>query len=410
MLARREITAEQMARACLDRIAQRDSEVQAWQWVDEARAIAQAREIDRAPRPPLYGLPIGIKDIIDTSDSPTEYGSALYRGHQPKADAACVAALRRAGGVILGKTVTTEFAYFRPGKTRNPHRLGHTPGGSSSGSAAAVADQMVPIALGTQTAGSIIRPASFCGVIGYKPTFGQFPMAGIKQLAASLDTLGFFTRAVEDLPLLSEALSGRVWQLPSRQRRPRVGLCLTEQWPMASTPVQQLLRRSADQLRQAGASVEEIELGEPFRGLADAQKVVMAVEMSRALRPERQRDAESLGPELRQLFAQADACPSDRYQAALSQAEDCRLRMRPVFEKVDLFLTPSAKDEAPEGLSHTGDPLFNRIWTLLHLPCINLPVGEGPSGMPLGIQLVGAAERDSELFAAAAWIFWTLKP
>jgi len=408
MLAGREISAEQLTRACLDRIEQRESEVQAWQYIDENHAIAQAREIDRAPRAPLYGLPIGIKDIIDTSDLPTEYGCSLYRNHQPTADAACVAALRKAGGVILGKTVTTELAYFTPGKTRNPHRLAHTPGGSSSGSAAAVADQMVPIALGTQTAGSIIRPASFCGVIGYKPTFGQFPMAQIKQLAASLDTLGFFARATKDLPLLCEALTGRPWQVPGLEHPLRIAYCHTEQWPMASLDVQQVLSRAADQLRAAGASVEPIELEEPFRGLLEAQKVVMAVEMSRALRAERERYGDRLGPELRMLFAEADALPAARYDTALQQADECRRRMGPIFEKFDLLLTPSAPGEAPAGLGNTGDPVFNRIWTLLHLPCISVPVGRGSTGLPIGVQLVGAAHRDAKLLAAAEWVFSTL--
>src|SRR5258707_14482494 len=211
LFSRREISAEELTHACLHRIADRESRVQAWQFINEKIVLDQARQLDRAPIAPLYGVPIGIKDIIDTSDMPTEYGSSIYSGHRPAVDAACVAALRRSGAVILGKTVTTEFAYFTPGKTRNPHRLDHTPGGSSSGSAAAVADQMVPIALGTQTAGSVIRPASFCGVIGFKPTFGQLPTIGIKQLAAPLDTLGVFTRDLTDLPLVWKGFCGNAW-------------------------------------------------------------------------------------------------------------------------------------------------------------------------------------------------------
>ncbi len=401
MLAGREISAEELTRACLQRIAKRDSQVQAWQLVDEEHALAQARELDRAPRPPLFGLPIGIKDIIDTADLRTEYGSSLYLGHRPKTDAACVAALRKAGAVILGKTVTTELAYFAPGKTRNPHDVRHTPGGSSSGSAAAVADCMVPIALGTQTAGSIIRPASFCGVIGYKPTFGQFPMEGIKALAPSLDTLGFFARSAADLPLVSEALSGKPWQVPVLGEAPRIGFCASEQWPMASSEVQDLLRRSADLLRAAGTYVEEMELGESFRGLLDAQKVVMAVEMALSLKLERDQHEDKLGPELRQLFAEGDGCSAEQYQAALSQAENCRNQIGTVFERFDALLTPSAPGEAPLGLTTTGDPVFNRVWTLLHLPCLNLPVGRSPRGLPIGLQLVGAAGQDAPLFAMA---------
>src|SRR5215471_7840232 len=197
LLSRREISPEELTRACLDRISAREAQVQAWQFIDPERALAQARSSE-ASSPPLHGLPIGIKDIIDTADLPTEYGSSIYQGYRPQADAPCVSALKRAGAVILGKTVTTQLAYFTPGKTRNPHNPEHTPGGSSSGSAAAVADFMVPAALGTQTAGSIIRPASYCGVIGFKPTFGQVPMHGIKPLAPSLDTLGVFVRNLSD--------------------------------------------------------------------------------------------------------------------------------------------------------------------------------------------------------------------
>jgi Asp-tRNA(Asn)/Glu-tRNA(Gln) amidotransferase A subunit family amidase len=408
LLSRREISAEELTRACLHRIADREPRVQAWQFLDENIALAQARAIDRNPVGPLYGVPIGIKDIIDTADMPTEYGSSIYRGHRPSSDAACVTALRQAGAVILGKTVTTEFAYFTPGKTRNPNRPEHTPGGSSSGSAAAVADQMVPIALGTQTAGSIIRPASFCGVIGFKPSFGQFPMKGIKPLAASLDTLGFLTRDLGDLPLMWKIFVGESWSLAA-DVPPKIGFCRTEQWPLASRDAQRALVESAEALRKAGAPIEEIELGAPFTGIHDVQKVVMAFEMSQALRPEREQNGDRLGEHLRELLEVGAATSVERYQAALARAEECRRHMEAVFKRFDVLLAPSAVGEAPAGLNSTGDPAFNRSWTLLHLPCINLPVGRGERGLPIGVQLIGPARGDARLYQATGWALRALR-
>ena len=408
LLSRREISAEELTRACLHRIADREPRIQAWQFLDEKIALAQARKIDRNPLGPLYGVPVGIKDIIDTADMPTEYGSSIYVGHRPPSDAACVAALRHSGAVILGKTVTTEFAYFTPGKTRNPSRPEHTPGGSSSGSAAAVADQMVPIALGTQTAGSIIRPASFCGVIGFKPTFGEFPMKGIRELAASLDTLGLLARDLGDLPLTWKIFVRESWSLPAADVAPKIGFCRTEQWPLASRETQRVLVESAEALRNAGSRVEEIELGAPFTGLHDAQKVVMAFEMSQALRSEREQHLDHLGAHLREILEVGAATPVERYQAALARAAECRRHIETVFARFDALLTPSAIGEAP-GLDSTGDPAFNRIWTLLHLPCISLPTGRGERGLPIGIQLVGPARGDARLYQASGWALRALR-
>lgn len=410
LLARREISAEELTRACLDRIAARESDVAAWQCIDEAHALAQARQLDRAPAPPLYGVPIGIKDIIDTADLPTEYGSPIFRSHRPGRDAACVAALRESGAVILGKTVTTELAYFTPGKTRNPNNLAHTPGGSSSGSAAAVADFMVPLALGSQTAGSIIRPASFCGVIGFKPGHGRFSMDGIRPLAPSLDTLGFFARSAADLPILWEAL-GDPSPLTSRfTAAPRIGFCRSEQWPMASEDAVLVLERSAEEMRAAGARVADVDLGPAFKGLQDAQKDIMAVEAAGVFRRDLGKHLNELGPALRQLMAEGDACSDAQYRAALSHAAACREQFAAVFEKWDVLLTPSAPGEAPLGLASTGDPIFNRVWTLLHAPCINLPLANGASGLPIGVQLVGPPRAEASLLAVASWILARLPP
>jgi len=350
----------------------------------------------------LYGLPLGIKDIIDTADFPTALGSAVYRGRRPKGDAACVAALRASGAVILGKTVTTEFAVYNPGPTRNPHRLTHSPGGSSSGSAAAVAAHMVPAALGTQTAGSIIRPASFCGVYGFKPTHGRLSLAGVHPLAPSLDTLGLFTRGVEDIPLLLRALGLKVEDV-SQPRPPRVGLWRSEVWQQASPAAQASVEAAAAALAKAGARVVEVDIGVSGESLIEAQKAVMGFETAISLSPVRAAHFEALSEKLRAFLEEAGTIGRTRYQEAQRVAEAGRRRAAEVFKEVDLVLTPSAPGEAPEGLASTGDPVFNRIPTLLGLPCLNVPAGVGPRGLPLGVQLVGRAGGDEALLAAASW-------
>jgi Asp-tRNA(Asn)/Glu-tRNA(Gln) amidotransferase A subunit family amidase len=403
LLARREISAQALAAACLDRIASEEPGVQAWEWLEPERAMAQARAADADPRPPLYGLPIGVKDIIDTADLPTACGSPVYRDRRPTRDAACVAALRSAGGVILGKTVTTEFAVYTPGRTRNPHRLTHTPGGSSSGSAAAVAAQMVPAALGTQTAGSVIRPASFCGVFGFKPSFGRLPLEGVHPLAPSLDTLGVFTRALDDVPLLLRGLGLALEDAPLR-RIPRLGVWRTELWSLASPASQRCVEDATRTMAAARAPVRDVELGLECAGLAAAQATVMAVEAASSLAQLRATHAEALSSRLRALLDEGAATPPARYRAALALAETGRRRVAEVFAEVDVLLTPSAIGEAPAGLDATGDPAFNRIPTLLGLPCLNVPGAVGPEGLPVGLQLVGRAGGDAALLAVAAWV------
>jgi Asp-tRNA(Asn)/Glu-tRNA(Gln) amidotransferase A subunit family amidase len=403
LLARREITAQALVAACLDRIASEEPRVQAWQWLEPERAMAQARAADACPRPPLYGLPVGVKDIIDTADLPTACGSPVYRDRRPTRDAACVAALRSAGGVILGKTVTTEFALYTPGRTRNPRGLTHTPGGSSSGSAAAVAAQMVPAALGTQTAGSVIRPASFCGVFGFKPTFGRLLLEGVHPLAPSLDTLGVFTRALEDVHLLLAAL-GLPLDDALLSRLPRVGLWRTELWGLAAPAAQQCAEGAARALAAAGAPVRDVELTVEGGSLAEAQATVMGVEAASTLSHLRNTHAEALSSKLRMFVDEGLATPPARYRAALALAEAGRRRAAEVFLEVDVLLTPSAIGEAPAGLDTTGDPAFNRIPTLLGLPCLNVPGAVGPEGLPVGLQLLGRAGGDAALLAVAAWV------
>ena len=396
------ITSEALVRACLDRIARDEPRIHAWAWLDAEQALADARSVDARGRPPpLHGLPVGIKDIIDTADVPTECGTPLYRGRRPARDAACVTALRSAGGVVLGKTVTTELAFFAPGPTRNPHNPAHTPGGSSSGSAAAVADLMVPAALGTQTAGSIIRPAAYCGIVGFKPSHGLLSMEGIHPFAPSLDTLGVLAREVADVAPLLTALGARFRILPLT-RPPRVGLWRSAQWPRASPPMQARLEEVAAALARAGAAVREQDSLPDEAQLAEDQALVMAVEAVQSF--EALRPSGALSPQLTALLDRGAAAQPDEVRAAKGRAGQARTAMSRMLAELDVLLTPSAPGEAPDGIASTGDPVFNRVVTMLGFPAISLPAGLGSSGLPLGVQLVGAPGGDAALLAVAAWV------
>jgi Asp-tRNA(Asn)/Glu-tRNA(Gln) amidotransferase A subunit family amidase len=399
------ITSEALVSACLERITAREESVRAWEYLDPEAALAQARARDRSStRGPLHGVPVGIKDLIDTSDMPTSYGSPIYAGYQPAWDAASVALLRVAGAVILGKTVTTEFAMFTPGKTANPHNVAHTPGGSSSGSAAAVADMMVPLALGTQTAGSIIRPASFCGVVGYKPTHGQFSVAGIKALSQTLDTLGGFARSVADFALLRAVLVGGPVQLPELERAPRIGLCRTPQWSLASTDTREVLEIAGQQLGAAGAEVRQVTLPPAFENLVAAQETIQIFEGARCCAYELTVHRDRLSAKLLELLAPAEGLTYAAYAEALTLAATCRRQLDAIFTDHDALLVPSAPGEAPAGLEATGDPIFNRMWTLLHTPAVTLPSHTGSHGLPVGVQVIGPLGMDDRLLAIAAWM------
>ena len=403
-LRSRAITSEALVRACLDRIAADEPRIHAWAFLDPDRAIAAARAADAAPpRAPLLGLPVGIKDIIDTADAPTECGTPLYRGRRPARDAACVAVLRSAGGVVLGKTVTTELAYFGPGPTRNPHDPACTPGGSSSGSAAAVADCMVPAALGTQTAGSVIRPAAYCGVVGFKPTHGLLSLEGVHPFAPSLDTLGLFVRAVADVAPVLAGL-GAPLDVPVLQRPPRIGTWRSAAWPRASPAMQARLEEAAADLARAGATVRDVTLGPDEADLVDAQALVMAEEAARSMRALRERPEASLGLQLQALLDRGAAVTPEEIRAARNLAARARENATRLLGEVDVLLTPSAPGEAPEGLASTGDPVFNRVVTLLGFPCLGLPAGTGPAGRPLGLQLVGAPRAEAALLSVAGWV------
>ena len=401
------LTSETLVRACLARIAEREPTVQAWAFLDPELAIEQARACDRGPRRGvLHGVPVGVKDVIDTADMPTAYNSAIYAGHRPHADAACIAAARRAGAVILGKTETTEFANNHPARTRNPHNLSHTPGGSSSGSAAAVADQMVPFAFGTQTGGSTIRPAAFCGIVGYKPTFNTINRAGLKIVAESLDTIGTHARTVEDAALLACATSGR--PLPDFARnkaRPRVGLYRTPYWDKTDEPTRNLLANVADKLRAAGWTVVDADLPPQAVAIYDANATIMQVEEAFSLGYEYDHQRELLSEDLRSRIARGRGTSRDLYERAIDVVLEVGAMFIDAFRSVDVLLTPSAPGEAPFGLTSTGNSLFNKNWTTLGLPCVTIPAGIGQKALPLGVQFVGPYRGDSTVLLAAdaAW-------
>jgi len=353
----------------------------------------------------LRGLPVGIKDIFDTHDFPTEYGSPIYAGHRPKADATMVALVRRAGGIVLGKTVTTEFAGLQPARTRNPRNPAHTPGGSSSGSAAAVACGMLPIAFGTQTGGSVIRPAAYCGVVGYKPSFRLLPTVGIKCFSWSLDTVGLFTAGVADAAFAVSAITGRDLRLDTqRSAAPRIALVRTPMWPQASADMQNAVERAARMAEAAGARVQELVLPPIFEDATRAHRTVQDYEAFRALADEFDRHFDRLGPILREQLGTAASITADAYDDARRMARRARKMFADLMADTDVILTPSAPGAAPHGLDSTGSPIFNRLWTLLGPPCINVPGIVDTSGLPLGVQIVGRFARDRVALEAAAFL------
>jgi Asp-tRNA(Asn)/Glu-tRNA(Gln) amidotransferase A subunit family amidase len=406
-LARREITSVSLVADCLERIAERESVVHAWTFVDKEAALRRARELDSGGASGLlHGLPIAVKDLFDTADMPTCYGSPIYAEHRPAADAACVALARAAGAVVLGKTVTTEFATFHPGPTCNPRNPAYTPGGSSSGSAAAVADAMVPLAFGSQTAGSIVRPAAFCGVVGYKPTYGTINRVGGKMISDTLDTIGTLSRTVADAALFVAAVSGRrelVIERPMPQP-PRIGVCRTHEWSRAQPEAMAALETAAERLRAAGASTREVTLPSPFAGLAEAQLTIMVAEVAKCLSYEWFAQRDHLSREMVKMIEAGLAVSPERYDAAQSLAATCRAMLPDVFDSVDVLIAPSAPGEAPAGVDATGDPLFNRIWTLLRTPCVHVPCALGPHGLPVGVTVAGPVGADRTTLLAADWI------
>lgn len=396
MLESGDCTVVQVAEACLERVKARDAEVKAWAYIDPDAVLAQARLRDREPRRgALHGIPVGVKDNMHTLDMPTEYASPIYRGHRTREDAACVAMLRDAGCVIMGKTETMEFSISNPARRHNPRNLAHTPGGSSSGSAAATADFMVPLALGTETDGSIIRPASYCGVVGYKPSFGLINRAGVKAVSDSLDTVGVLARSVGDIGLIASALIG--WKgvdLYSDSDQIRVGLCRLPASKFGEAATLTAVEATAAQLRNARCSMHEVVLSGPFDRVLDAQAMVNLYEARRSLSYERINHREQISQVLTARFEQGENLKLYDYLAAQAVLSECRERLAEVFEHVDVLIEPSATGEAPRGLENAGDSAFNRMWTALHVPCVSLPVLRGASGLPLGLQVIGPVNSD----------------
>jgi Asp-tRNA(Asn)/Glu-tRNA(Gln) amidotransferase A subunit family amidase len=389
-----------------------EGEVRAWTYLDREGARIRARGLDRTgDRGPMHGIPFGIKDNIDTADMPTSYGSEIHAGHVPARDAACVACLRLAGANPLGKTVCTEFAHVAPGATRNPWNPAHTPGGSSSGSAAAVASGMVPVAFGSQTTGSVIRPAAYCGVVGYKPTYGDFNVAGMLANTPSFDTLGVMTRCVADLVLVRRAvLDASIPDLGiASLRGARVGLFATPWIERADAATRRLLETAATTLSRAGARVADFDVGGAFEGLEDANRVVSGYEFARTLAHERRVDSDRLSRALRE-GRMADGLRVDHaaYAQARERLEWARGQLHSALSEVDFVMTPAAPGTAPQGLHATGSAEFNMAWTTLHVPAITLPVGTGDAGLPLGLQLVARRYADDPLLAFAESVFTRL--
>jgi len=417
------VTSVEFVQACLARVREVDAQVQAWMFLDPEYALGQARAADEyrmsgQPIGALHGVPVGLKDIIDTADMPTENGSVLHAGRTPSRDASVVSLLRAAGAVIMGKTVTTEFATRTPGKTRNPHDPAHTPGGSSSGSAAAVAAGMAPLALGSQTTGSTIRPASYCGVYGFKPTHGLVPRHGMFQLSRTLDHVGLFARSVEDIALLLEVLAAHDERDPDSRPRARVpyrevaaaeppltpmfAFVKTSLWDRVDADAREAFGELVEQL---GDRVEEIELVTPAEEVLEWQRAIGGAEIAINLRREWDKGRDKLSPALRSRIEAGRDVRAVDYLRALGRIPELNASLVELFEqRFDAILTLPAFGTAPKGLESTGDPAFCALWTLCGMPALNVPLMQGANGLPLGVQLVGARHRDAQLLRTARWL------
>ncbi|KYG99892.1 amidase [Bradyrhizobium sp. DOA1] len=419
------LSSTELVADCLRRIDEVDPDIQAWAFLDRDHAMRQAEAADDHRKHgkavgPLHGVPVGIKDIFDTGDMPTEFGSDLWAGRTPRRDAAAVARLRAAGAVILGKTVTTEYAYYNPGKTRNPHDTARTPGGSSSGSAAAVAGLMVPGAIGSQTNGSVIRPAAFCGVVGFKPTHGLIPRSGALELSRTLDHVGMFGRSVEDVALLADVLVGFDDEDPDTRPvacppftavaasdpplPPRFAFVRSPVWDQAEPMTRDAFAELVDVLRDAPS---EVELGARFDKAVDMHRIIMEVDMAHNLRRDYERGGDRLSTPLRQAIERGRTHLALDYRSALSGIEPLNQALDHIFDEYDAILTPAAPGEAP-GIETTGNPVFCTLWTYLGVPAISLPLMSSETGLPLGVQLVGRRGNDARLLRTAHWLVRTI--
>ena len=406
-IASGDLRSETLVGAVLEQIEVREPEIEAFVYVDRDISMDEARIRDREPaRGPLHGVPVAIKDVFDTFDMPTAYGSPIYRNHQPAQDSAVVAIIREKGGVILGKTVTPEFATQHPPKTHNPHDLSRSPGGSSAGSAAAVAADMAPVAIGSQTTGSVIRPAAYCGIVGYKPSFQAINVSGMKPLASSMDTVGILSKTVEDAAVLATTL----WDTvpidldDTVEAAPRIAFCRTPQWSKAEDHMQAAIEDAVSRLSKAGASVDEISLPPEFDELEDAVDTLVGFEMWRTLTFEREVYPSLLSPRLKELLAMGEARTGEGYRAALKHAVTCRALFAEMMQDYDVVLSPPATGEAPPREESTGDPTFCKIWTVMYGASVTVPAGEGPNGLPLGVQVAVPYAQDDTALIAAEWI------
>ena len=422
------ISSEQYVGACLARVRETDARIEAWAFLDPDHALAQARAADQyrlsgQPIGPLHGIPVGIKDIIDTADMPTENGSPLHAGRTPSRDAAVVTLLRCAGAVIMGKTVTTEFACGAAGKTRNPHDAAYSPGGSSSGSAAAVAAGMVPLALGSQTGGSTVRPASYCGVYGLKPTRGLIPRHGMSRVAQTLDTVGLFARTLDDVALLLETCvaydEGEFESSPRAQTAygtiaaddppipPMLGFVKTPHWNRLTDDAKDAF---AELVERLGDRVEEVELSSAVEQAWEWHAIIMESEVAVNLSREWDKGRARLSERLRGRIERGRTHPAARYLEALAQIPRLNDVFTELFEqKYDALLTPAATGVAPSGLESTGDPVFCSLWTLCGVPALSVPLMSGANGLPLGAQLVASRHNDGRLLRTARWLVDTLR-
>ena len=408
----RRFTAESYTRALLARIASLDGEIGAWIWLEPERALRAARLRDRRIRSgaksgPLMGVPVGVKDIFATAGIPTQMGSPAFAGHVPGKSAAVIERLEAHGAFVMGKTVTTECAFLTPGKTRNPWNPLHTPGGSSSGTAAAVAAGFVPAALGTQTNGSVIRPAAYCGVVGYKPTQGMIPIEGALTFSHTLDQVGVFARSVEDVAWLAVPLTAngkkRSAKISVLKTPPRLAAVKTPVWDQAEEHAQRNFRENIRTLRKAGARVEEVDLPEIFRRAHEAIRIIMAAESALNLEELYLRKPPVLSPTLRDFITEGRQVGALDYLQAMKVRGALKLELERFLEKYDALITPPATGEAPVTLESTGNPCFCSIWSLCGSPAVTIPVGWGPNGLPLGLQIVGPSGKDGRLLSAAHW-------
>ncbi|MFZ0776825.1 MAG: amidase, partial [Xanthobacteraceae bacterium] len=403
-----ELTPRDAVELCAEAIAAREKDVGAFVALDldAARRAANAPGLAALP---LHGVPVAFKDIFATADLPTQYGSPIYAGYRPPADATAVTLTRRAGGVVIGKTVTTQFASLVPSVTCNPHNLAHTPGGSSAGSAAAVAAGFVPITFGTQTAGSVIRPAAFCGVAGFKPSYRLIPMVGVKDVSWHLDTAGLFGAGVADVAFAAAAVLDRDLRVDrAAPAAPHIAVTRTHLWQEASAAMQKAVEAAGSIAAAAGAKVTALTLPPILEDAYEAQYTIQDYENVRALAFEYDRHRDRIDPLLREHLTAALAITADQYDAARRTASRGRQALADAMADFDVILTPSAPGAAPAGLGATGNPMFNRLWTLMGAPCVNVP-GLSDNGLPLGIQIVGRFGRDRAALEAALFVEQAIK-